>query len=92
MCEALRDECESFVRFQEPAGGFFLWLECAEGFAARDVVQAAAAEGLICVPGHHFYLDASDDRHIRIAFSTAPITEMAEAARRLHAAFERLAG
>jgi len=92
MSEALRDECESFVRFAEPAGGFFLWLECVEGFSAREVVQAAALEGLICVPGHHFYLDAGDDRHVRIAFSTAPITEMAEAARRLHAAFERLAG
>ena len=92
ICEALVDECESYVRFVRPEGGFFLWLEVAEGISASEVVQAAAEEGLLCVPGHHFFLDKSDDRHIRIAFSTAPISAMPEAARRLRAAFERVAG
>lgn len=92
LSEALIDECESFVRFQRPAGGYFLWLECDEGFSARRVVEAAAQEGLICVPGHHFYLEATSDRYVRIAFTNAPITTLAEAARRLRAAFERLAG
>jgi 2-aminoadipate transaminase len=92
MSEALVDECESYVRFHRPEGGFFLWLEVADGISASAVVQAAAEEGLICVPGHHFFLDKADDRHIRIAFSTAPISAMPEAARRLRAAFERVAG
>jgi 2-aminoadipate transaminase len=92
ICEALVDECESYIRFQRPGGGFFLWLEVAEGISATEVVRAAGEEGLMCVPGHHFFLDKSDDRHIRLAFSTAPISAMPEAARRLRAAFERVAG
>jgi 2-aminoadipate transaminase len=92
LCEALIDECEPYMRFERPEGGYFLWLECAEGLSARAVAQAAAEEGLSCVPGGVFYLDRGDDRHIRLAFSYARLAELAEAARRLRRAFERVAG
>jgi len=92
VCEGLVDECESYVRFQRPAGGFFVWLECAKGISARQVVALAAQEGLLCVPGDHFFMNREEDRFIRIAFSTAPMSSMHEAAKRLRTAFERLAG
>jgi 2-aminoadipate transaminase len=92
LCEALIDECEPYIRFHRPQGGYFLWLECAEGVSARAVAHAAADEGLACVPGGVFYLDGKDDRHIRLAFSFAPLVELPEAARRLRRAFERVAG
>jgi 2-aminoadipate transaminase len=92
ISEALVDECEPYLRFQRPDGGFFIWLELAPGISAKQAVQAAAEEGLICVAGDHFFLGDSGDRHIRIAFSTAPISSLPEAARRLRAAFERIAG
>jgi 2-aminoadipate transaminase len=92
ISEALIDECEPYLRFQRPEGGFFIWLELAPGISAARTVQAAAEEGLICVAGDHFFLGDSGDRYIRIAFSTAPISAMPEAARRLRAAFERTAG
>jgi 2-aminoadipate transaminase len=92
VSEALIDECEPYLRFLRPDGGFFIWLELAPGISARRAVQAAAEEGLICVAGDHFFLGDSGDRHIRIAFSTAPISALPEAARRLREAFERIAG
>jgi 2-aminoadipate transaminase len=91
LSDAIRDECEAYVRFQRPAGGFFLWLECAGGVDAGRAVKAAAEEGLVCVPGGSFFLGDTDTRHIRLAFSTAPVAEMPEAARRLRRAFARTA-
>lgn len=89
LSDAIADECEPYVRFQRPAGGFFLWLTCAEGIDAGRVVKAAAEEGLICVPGRSFFLGEGDTRHLRLAFSTASVVDMPEAARRLRLAFSR---
>jgi DNA-binding transcriptional MocR family regulator len=91
ISEALIDECEPYMRFERPVGGFFLWLEVAPGLSARRVVEAAAEGGLICVPGHHFFLDKSEDKNIRIAFTLAPMSVMSEAAKRLRSAFEKVA-
>lgn len=91
LSDALVDECEPYLRFQRPAGGFFLWLKCAGGIDAGSAVKAAAQEGLVCVPGRSFFLGSEDNQHIRLAFSTATVAEMPEAARRLRRALERVA-
>lgn len=91
LSETLIDECEPYMRFQRPAGGFFLWLACAEGIDARRVVAAAAEEGVSCVPGHSFFLEPGRHQHVRLAYSQARLDEMPEAARRLRRAFERAA-
>ncbi len=91
LAEALIDECEPYMRFERPQGGYFLWLTVNEGISARRVVDAAAEGGLTVVPGHHFFLDKSEDRNIRIAFTQVPISAMPEAARRLRLAFEKVA-
>ena len=90
--DAIADECEPYVRFQRPAGGYFLWLTCAEGIDAGIVAKAAAEEGLICVPGRSFFLAGGNSRHLRLAFTTAPLADMPEAARRLRRAFARAEG
>ena len=91
LFEALIDECEPYIRLRRPDGGFFLWLTCAGGLDSRAVVRAAAEEGLIGVAGQGFFLDRGDNHHIRLAFSTAEVGEMGEAARRLRRAFARVA-
>jgi 2-aminoadipate transaminase len=91
ISEALIDECEPYVHFVRPQGGFFLWLQLAPGLSARRVVDTAAEGGLTVVPGHHFFLDKSEDKNIRIAFSQVPISAMPEAAKRLRLALERVA-
>ena len=57
-CEALvstlREHCEPYLRFEEPAGGFFLWAECI-GATAQDVAEAGAQEGLTFATGSNFY-------------------------------------
>ncbi len=88
LCDSLAEHCGPYVRFTEPAGGFFLWVECI-GAAAGEVATAAAEEGLIFALGQNFFHEKneSNDRHLRFAFSNASLGQLAEAGTRLRDAF-----
>ncbi len=94
-CEALSDSlakhCREYVRFKRPDGGFFLWVECI-GASAADVAREAAVEGLIFPTGANFFRDgeAADDKHLRLAFSTATVEQLSQVGPRLRRAFQRL--
>jgi 2-aminoadipate transaminase len=51
MCTALREHCPS-VAFQEPSGGYFVWLELPDG-VHTDVLleEAVARHGVAFTPG-----------------------------------------
>ena len=91
LCESLLEHCEPYVRFEKPDGGFFLWVDCI-GASAEDVANAAAEEGLVFPLGSHFFKDRENakDSHLRIAFSNAPLEQLAEAGIRLKKAFMRV--
>ncbi len=93
LCRSLEEHCRPYVRFKKPAGGFFLWLQCL-GPSARDVTREAAAEGLIFPAGDIFFLrrEQDDSSHVRLAFSTASVEELAQVGPRLKAAFARAMG
>ncbi|MCH9011116.1 MAG: PLP-dependent aminotransferase family protein [Chloroflexi bacterium] len=88
LVESLLEYCEPYIRFKKPDGGFFLWVDCL-GASAKDVAKAAADEGLVCPLGVNFFSDRenSNDNHLRMAFSAAPLEQLAEAGPRLRAAF-----
>ena len=90
LVSSLRENCHPYVRFEEPAGGFFLWAECV-GASAQDVAQEAAKEGLIFAMGANFFKDkeAADTSHLRLALSYASISELEDAGPRFQRAFER---
>jgi 2-aminoadipate transaminase len=89
---SLINECEPYMRFQRPQGGFFLWVECRDGINAGDVAKYAAEEGALIVPGRNFYMDGQDTSHLRLAFSTEKPDDLKEAGKRLARAFARAAG
>ncbi len=89
---SLMNECEPYMRFQRPQGGFFLWVECRDGIDSGEVAKFAAEEGALIVPGRNFYMDGKDSSHLRLAFSTESPADLTEAGRRLARAFARAAG
>ncbi|MBI4313124.1 MAG: PLP-dependent aminotransferase family protein [Chloroflexi bacterium] len=93
LSRSLMEHCGEYVRFRKPTGGFFLWVECL-GPSAREVRQAAALEGLSFPGGDGFFLnrERDDTTHLRLAFSTASLEELAEVGPRLRAAFRRAMG
>ena len=90
LVSSLREHCHPYVRFEEPAGGFFLWAECV-GASAQDVAREAAEEGLIFAMGANFYKEreAADTSHLRLALSYASLEELEDAGPRFQRAFDR---
>ncbi len=92
LVSALLEYCEPYVTFRRPGGGFFLWVDLAEGLDGREVQQAAIEEGLICPAGFAFFPDRIDTGdHVRLAFSWVDESDLREAARRLALACEKVA-
>jgi 2-aminoadipate transaminase len=86
-CDALIDEMERTldprVRWMRPAGGFFVWSRMPDGVDTLPLMQAAAANGVVFVPGGAFTAREGPDPHFRLAFSFAAPETLREGVRRL---------
>ncbi len=93
MLAVLDERCSRYARWNVPAGGFFLWLELAEGVDPEALAAAAADEGIAYANGAAFYPDggAEGQRFIRLAYSQVPEGDIPEAIMRLGRALERAA-
>jgi DNA-binding transcriptional MocR family regulator len=89
--ETLEDASRGLLRWQMPAGGYYLWCALEGGLRARDVQDEAAKLGVAFVPGDAFYPGVGGEDRLRLNF-TGPSTEaLEEGAKRLGTALERLA-
>jgi 2-aminoadipate transaminase len=80
MLEALDRELAGRARWNRPEGGYFLWLELAEGADAADLLTSATEGGVTFVPGVDF---GGPPNSMRLAFSFVSPAEIDEGVRRL---------
>jgi DNA-binding transcriptional MocR family regulator len=81
LSAALREHIPG-VRFTEPDGGYFLWVELPEDIDVDLLAPAAAQRGVAVVKGSDFLLDGG--RHaLRLAYSAVTVDEIEEGVRRL---------
>ena len=73
--------------FTVPAGGLSLWCTLPRG-NAEEFTELALRGGVSVVPGPALSVDEGNRRSLRIVFA-APLEELEEGVRRLHAAWER---
>jgi 2-aminoadipate transaminase len=88
MLAALSESFPSAVSWNRPEGGYFLWLDLAEGERVADLQVRAALDGVAIVPGFGFFPANTDlgGSSARLAFSyetPARITEGIERLARL---------
>ena len=94
----LREYAEPYADFRSPRGGFFLWVRLRDGLSADAVQREALQEGAVFPVGRAFFPDHAerdDDPggdYIRLAYSTASVEDLEEAAARIARACERAAG
>ncbi|MBM4416056.1 MAG: PLP-dependent aminotransferase family protein [Chloroflexi bacterium] len=69
---AVRAHCGELVRFEVPAGGFFLWLQLAAELEAEQVVRAAQERGVAVTPGRGYFANGGGARQIRLVYSALP--------------------
>jgi 2-aminoadipate transaminase len=98
MLDGLRERCSQLASWQEPQGGFFLWLELADAVDYARLRLYAEEEGVAFGGGPGFFAagDAGNgaiepSRFVRLAFSYTAEAEITEGVRRLARALERAA-
>jgi DNA-binding transcriptional MocR family regulator len=79
------------IRFTEPDGGYFLWVDLAEGVDVERLAPAAAERGVAVVKGTDFLLEGGQNS-LRLAFSAVTVDRIDEGVRRLAAAVAAMRG
>jgi DNA-binding transcriptional MocR family regulator len=90
LAEALRRRIPG-VRFIEPDGGYFLWVELPDDVDTAALVPLAAKHGVAVVKGSDFVLDGGQHA-LRLAYSAVTADRIDEGVRRLAEAIEVLRG
>jgi DNA-binding transcriptional MocR family regulator len=89
MVEAMRKEFPDSVRFTDPEGGMFTWVELPEGFDADVMFEKALAEKVVYVPGSAFYAKEPKKNTMRLNFSNMTDERIEEGIRRLGNMFKK---
>src|SRR5918996_3271575 len=83
MITALAREMPEGTRWNEPNGGYFLWVDLPAGVRGGELQAEAAEAGVTFVKGADFYVDGGGESAIRLAFSYATADEIDEGVGRL---------
>ncbi len=80
MVAALREHLPEYVKWNEPRGGFYIWLTLPEGADATDIMKLALQGGAVFVAGKTFDPDASSKRNnsLRLSYCNNTPEQIAE--------------
>ena len=81
LTTALRRELPE-ARFEEPEGGYFLWVEMPEGTDGEALFRAAAERGVAIVRGTDFLIEGGENA-FRLAYSGVTVEQIEEGVARL---------
>jgi 2-aminoadipate transaminase len=88
LVEALREKIPEAV-FVVPQGGYFLWLDLAEGTDTKALLAESKGEGVSFVAGPDFMIEGGENS-LRLSFAPVPAADAAEGVGRIAAALEKL--
>jgi 2-aminoadipate transaminase len=96
---ALKERCDALVaalreqipeaEFVVPGGGYFLWLDLAEGTDTAALLAESKAEGATFVAGPDFMIEGGQSS-LRLSFAPVPAERVAEGVTRIATALGRL--
>ncbi len=88
LVAALREQIPE-AEFVVPGGGYFLWLDLAEGSDTAALLAEAKGEGASFVAGPDFMLEGGENS-IRLSLAPVPTEQIAEGVSRIARALDRL--
>jgi DNA-binding transcriptional MocR family regulator len=88
LVEALREQIPEAV-FVVPQGGYFLWLDLAQGTDTKALLAEAKGEGVAFVAGPDFMMRGGENS-LRLSFAPVPAAQAAEGVARIARALEKL--
>jgi 2-aminoadipate transaminase len=80
---AVREHCGEFVKFREPRGSFYLWLEIDDRVDWARAAKMAAQEGIFFRPGERFTGEPDGRQFMRLAYSHVSEQVLAEGIKKL---------
>ncbi len=87
LVEALREQLPE-AEFVVPGGGYFLWLDLAEGTDTTALLAEAKSEGATFVAGPDFMIEGGENS-LRLSFAPVPPERIAEGVARIARALEK---
>ena len=88
LVEALRENIPEAV-FVVPQGGYFLWLDLAEGTDTKALLAESKGEGVSFVAGPDFMIEGGENS-LRLSFAPVPAADAAEGVGRIAAALDKI--
>ena len=67
--KAMREHCAPYVKFREPRGSFYLWVEIDNRVDWARAAQLAEREGIFFRPGERFMGEPDGRQFLRLAYS-----------------------
>ena len=92
MEAAMKAEMGDLVTWQEPRGGFFIWVALPPHLSGDEMLPAAMKERVVYVAGAAFFVDGSGQRYIRLSFSAPTRERIVEGVARLARVVRQAAG
>jgi len=89
MIEMIWDYFPKEISYTKPEGGMFIWLTLPEELDAFVLLEEAAKEKVVFVPGKTFYASPGGENTIRLNFSNSNAEQMEEGIRKLGTIFKR---
>ena len=86
---ALRRHLPDSVRFEQPGGGFFIWLRFPRGVDAENLLVAARQHNVAFQPGCNFSGGGGVNHCVRLGISYFETPQLEEGAKRLGKAVKR---
>jgi len=75
-CGAVKNYFPENIRFNEPEGGFFLWITFPDYVNTEKLLFMSLKRGVAFIPGHLFYADKSIYNSLRINYSSVTEEEL----------------
>jgi 2-aminoadipate transaminase len=72
MVKALKANLPEYVKFQEPRGGFYIWLQLPEGTDSNLILKKAIEKGVVLVVGKTFDPQGIRNNFMRLSYSNTP--------------------
>ena len=88
MIKAMQEYFPENVKWTQPEGGLFLWVQLPPEISATDLLQEALKQKVAYVPGKPFYPYEDKDNTLRLNFSNASPEMIIEGIKRLGKVFK----
>lgn len=89
MVEMIKEYFPKSIKYTDPEGGMFLWLELPEGLDSDKILDDAVANGIAYIPGESFFSFPGVDNTVRMNFTMVKDEEIREGIKKLGEIFAK---